>query len=98
MPIVELGNSSVIESARDAKDNMTQEARKDLGQRVTTVTIADDATTAVAVKEVLDLWQYHSNKPPAWVESDDEELQEALASEFNVKAGRPASFKEGKKR
>jgi len=98
VPIVTLGNVSPLQTRRDENDNVVQGRQKGLKQTTTVVQVPDEVSHEDAVKAVLDLWRYHSDKPAAWVECDDEDLQEVLARELQVKAGRPASFKEGKKR
>lgn len=107
MPKVMFGNESVIEQLKkdeggDATpDNLTTRARKDLGNQVTTFTIppaTDDPTGWTVQKQlafVTSVWPLHSDKQPAWVESDDATLEQFFAAQYNCPAGRPKNWKVG---
>lgn len=90
-----------------APENLSYKIRKDLGNQVTTFTIpppmmlADgtvDPTGWTVQKQlsfVDSVWPMHSDKPPAWIESDDPHLQGFLASQYGCREGRPKNWKVG---
>lgn len=107
MPKVMFGNQSVIEAVKKdegadaAPDNLRYKARKDLGQQVTTFTMpgaTDDPTGWTVAKQLAfvdSVWPMHSDKPPAWIESDDANLQGFLAAQYGCREGRPKNWKVG---
>lgn len=101
MPTVRLGNESVVEHVKpdEGTNESVARARKDLGQRVTTMSVnevdgEDRESRAMNLSMVVRLWDMHSDKPPAWVESDDELLEQLVAGQFGCPQGRPKSWKE----
>jgi len=90
-----------------SEENLRYKARSDLGKQVTTFTIPpisylDDGTvdpTGWTVEKqlsfVTSVWPMHSDKPPAWVESDDPQLQGFFASQYGCREGRPKNWKVG---
>lgn len=106
MSRITLGNDSVIEEVKkdpglDASpDNVYYKARKDLGKRVTTMSlnetdIDDKPSRAMNLAMLGLIWPKHSDKPPAWVEGDDRLLVELVADQYACPIGRPKKWKEG---
>lgn len=106
MAVVLLGNESVIERVKknpdlDASpDNINLVARDDLGHRVTTMSLNevdgdDNPSRAMNLAMAVRLWSGDSDKPPAWVDGDDELLVALVADHFGCPIGRPKSWKEG---
>ena len=102
MPNVQLGNESVLEPYKpDPGTDVTKtRVRKDLGKQVTTMSLnetdgADNPSRAMNLQMAARLWALHSDKPPAWVESDDNLLAELVADHFDCPVGRPKAWKEG---
>lgn len=102
MPTIALGNESVIEHYKpdEGTDETKVKARKDLGNRVTTMSlnetdITDKPSRAMNLQMVTRLWEMHSDKPPAWVDGDDELLTQLVADHYGAPVGRPKSWKEG---
>lgn len=84
MPIVRLGNTAC--RARDSYGHVLQ------GNRVTTVPIYDEDLLADRMRTITHpdgLWPSESSAPAAWVESDDPELETALAEHFGCPIGQP---------
>jgi hypothetical protein len=60
------------------------------GNAVTRFVIPDDVGPDEAFRTVTDVWKgYHSADPPAWVESDSDELARRLGGYWNATVGRP---------
>lgn len=106
MPVLYLGNESVIEKIKkdpaldDAPDNVEYRDRADLGKRVTSMNLNevdgdDKPSRAMNLTLAARFWPDHSDKPPAWVEGDDDLLVQLVADHFDCKIGRPKSWKEG---
>ena len=102
MPTVQLGNESVIESYKpDPGTNATKlKSRKDLGQQVTTMHLnevdgEDRPSRAMNLTMVQRFWSEHSDKPPMWVDGDDDLLNALVADELGCDIGRPKSWKVG---
>lgn len=106
MAIVYLGNKSVItqvkkdDSLDASPDNLKTVRHEALGQRVTTMNlnetdIADRPNRAMNLALAVRLWDTQSDKPPSWVESDDELLATLIADHFGCPVGRPKSWREG---
>lgn len=106
MATVYLGNTSVIETVKkdpalDASpDNIKTIVRDDLGRRVTTMALnevdgEDRPSRGMNLTMCVRLWDMHSDKPPAWVEGDDELLTALVADHFGCPVGRPKTWKEG---
>lgn len=60
--------------------------------RVTTIAFPSERSFVDALREVTDprgVWAAHSDEPPAWVASDDPELEAALARHFGCERGAP---------
>ena len=95
------------EGADASEENLKFKARKDLGNQVTSFTIPPisklpdgtvDETGWTLQKQlafVTSVWPLHSDKNPAWVESDDEALQGFFASQYGCREGRPKNWKVG---
>ena len=95
------------EGADAAEENVRYKARKDLGNQVTTFVIPpigrlEDGTvdpTGWTVEKqlsfVTSVWPMHSDKNPAWVESDDQALQAFFAQQYGCREGRPKNWKVG---
>jgi hypothetical protein len=77
-----LGNVSVLESTRDENDDVVKTPRRDLGNQITSVEFPDGMSLVDQIKAVADLWPYHSDDPPEWVESDNTALAQVIAANF----------------
>lgn len=103
MPTLTLGNTAPVEVVKieDGEDVREQRtARPDLGNTLTTVSFPDGWDLGEQLKAVGDLWPYHSDDPPEWVESDDALLAEVVARNFtsdehSCRVGRPSGWREG---
>jgi hypothetical protein len=102
MPVLTFGNASVVESYKpDPGVNATElQARKDLGRQVTTMHLnevdgEDRPSRAMNLSMAGRLWSQHSDRPPAWVESDDELLAALVADDLGCPVGRPKTWKMG---
>lgn len=104
MPTVKLGNEAVLEPYKpDPGSNETKvKQRKDLGNQITTFSLpglsVGDPTGWTFEKwlgAVTSMWEMHSDKAPAWVESDDETLQKVISAQYSCREGRPKSWKVG---
>lgn len=102
MAYLTLGNVSVVESYKeDEGTNVTKlRARKDLGKQITTMSlnetdIDDRPSRAMNLTMAIRFWEQHSDKPPAWVESDDRLLAELIADHFGCDIGRPKKWSVG---
>jgi hypothetical protein len=106
MPNIRLGNESVIEEtkkdpdAESSADNVYYKARKALGNRVTTMflaetDIANRPNRAMNMQLATREWERHSDKPPAWVDGDDDLLVQLLADHYGCPIGQPKNWKEG---
>lgn len=97
MPIVQLGNVAVREVIGADSDG-TPIHRRYRGQSTTTINLPADEegwTDAERIRTVLHddgHWRAHSSQPPAWVESDDELLQNAIAAQWGCPVGRPSGW------
>lgn len=97
-----LGNTAVVEKFRDRRDEKVKKRKRpDLRNRVTEVHFPEGITLVDAVKNVVDLWPWHSDADgPEWVHSDDDLLARAVAEHFTkdghvCTVGRPADWREG---
>src|SRR5262245_32236812 len=106
MPTIMLGNASVVEEVKkdEALDaspyHVERVHRKDLGKRVTTMVlnetdIDDRPSRGMNLTMAVQLWARHSDKPPDWVEGDDELLAQLVADHYGCSVGRSKSWKEG---
>lgn len=81
MPTVRLGNTAPVDTSQSGHGPLVTTvvfpAGEDLPTRMRTLTHVDG------------LWVCHSSSPAAWVESDDAELEEAIAQHFNCPIGQP---------
>ena len=97
MPVVRLGNVAVREVIGADPDGAPIHRRYS-GQSVCTMTLPNDDdqwTHDERVRTVVHAdghWAAHSAAPPAWVESDDEELQATLAEHWGCPVGEPAGW------
>lgn len=81
MITVRLGNSAAREPGRIIP-----------GNQITTVRLPEQHDDAARLRNIIHadgLWEAHSALPAAWVESDDPELEKALADHFNCPVGQP---------
>lgn len=65
---------------------------------VTRVHIPESRSLSEAIRDIVHeddhhfgLWQVHSAGNPSWVESDNEELAQALADHYGCPVGRPSA-------
>ena len=103
MPTVQLGNVAVREVVGADPDG-TPIHRRYSGQSTTTINLPgdderwthDERLRAVvhdgADDGLAGHWPSHSSKPPAWVECDDPDLEQAIAAHFGCPIGRPAGW------
>ena len=97
MPVIRLGNTAVREVVGADADG-TPIHRRYSGQSTCVITLpADDDgwTHDERVRTVAHTdghWTAHSSAPPAWVESDDPDLEAALADHFGCPVGQPADW------
>lgn len=95
MATVLLGNTAVTVPVPGAQaqvngDSPVVEDRSDLGQQITTVCPPTEVETVdEQVQAVADAWRAWSAAAPAWVESDDEVLEAAVAAHFGCPVGCP---------
>jgi hypothetical protein len=102
MPQLRFGNESVIEGYKpdEGTNEVLLRERKDLGRRTTTMSlnetdIDDNPSRAMNLVQAIRFWAQSSDKPPAWVEGDDDLLVDLVADHFGCPVGRPKSWKEG---
>lgn len=101
MLLLLLGNTRVVEKFRERGDTLRKRKRPDLRNQVTYVHFPDGTSLVDAVKNVVDLWPWHSDADgPEWVESDDELLARAVAEHFTTGdhtcvIGRPDGWNQG---
>ncbi len=84
MPFVRLGNKACLD--RDSNGALLT------GNRVLNVTILDEDDTTTRMRTLVHpdgIWGRHSSAPAAWVESDDADLEAALAAYFSCPVGEP---------
>lgn len=66
------------------------------GNRITTVRYPAQRTFAERFADITDLkdglWLHHSTQPPAWVESNEDQLAELLAAHYGCPVGCPPSW------
>jgi hypothetical protein len=86
MTYVRLGNVAARQGLRDGTG---VEWTPIPGKRITTFSLGslDDA-----MDDVIEGWYWHSSENPAWVESDNEELAESLASHWGCQISRPLNW------
>lgn len=81
MATVRLGNHHALDNMRPVR-----------GEQVTTIHIPDDDSHEDRLRNITDvngLWPRIASGPPAWVDSDDPELAQALAEYFECPVGEP---------
>lgn len=93
MALVQFGNEAVLEPYKPNPETNETKTRKVKGSKITTMSLVTQ-DVGEAINTAKALWQNDSEKAPAWVESDDEVLQAALAQTFDCREGRPQSWKE----
>lgn len=103
---IEMGNTSVIEEVKidpdldSAPDNVKYVPRPELGNRVTSMQLNEVDIDGRPSREMCSnmaklFWAKHSDKPPAWIEGNDELLVALLADHYGCPVGRPKSWKVG---
>jgi hypothetical protein len=106
MPVLHLGNVSVIEEIKLDPDldsspgNVEYKNRAELGKRTTTMMLNevdgdDRPSRAMNLTLAARFWGKHSDQPPAWVDGDDELLIQLVADYYGCRIGRPKNWKEG---
>ena len=95
MPTVLLGNTAVTVPVTEAQavthsgDEAPPAPRAadapELGQQITTIALPESATIA----DLVAAWTAHSSADPAWVESDDDVLEEQVAEHYGIPRGCP---------
>lgn len=98
--IITLGNTAPIEVVKADDGSEDRVDRSDLGNTTTTVSFPDGWDLNEQLQAVGNLWSYHSDDPPEWVESDDDLLAQVVARNFTsdgheCAVGRPSGWKEG---
>jgi hypothetical protein len=92
MPTIVLGNTAPIQAVKadDGSTAVERVPRPDLGNTVTTFEVPDSVGVGEALQTVSSVFaSHHSDEKPAWVESDDEVVAQALSREFGCPVGRP---------
>jgi hypothetical protein len=92
MPTIVLGNTAPIQAVKvdDESTAVERVARPDLGKTITTFDVPDSVGVGEALQTVSSVFaSHHSDEKPAWVESDDEVVAQALSREFGCPVGRP---------
>lgn len=87
MPTVRLGNQACLD--RDSSGVILN------GNRVTSFTILDEDDITTRMRTLVHpdgIWPRHSSAPAAWVESDDPDLEVALAEYFGCPVGCPVGW------
>lgn len=86
MPTVYFGNHSPLDGGRPIRGPQTTQVvfmdDEDLDTRMRTITHVDG------------IWIRHSTQAPSWVESDNEDLELALAEHYDCSIGRPQDWHE----
>jgi hypothetical protein len=102
MAQLRFGNESVIEGYKpdEGVNEVLYKSREDLGKRTTTmslneVDIDDNPSRSMNLALAIRFWGQESDKPPLWVEGDDELLVALVADHFGCPIGQPKSWKEG---
>lgn len=94
MPEVRLGNNAAQHHIPDEAGDVVATPLE--GNLVTSINIPDSYTRQEALRTVWHpdgVWAQHSTAPgPAWVESDDPALAEALAAIYGCPVGRPEDW------
>lgn len=99
MPTITLGNTAPVQAVKvDDTTAIKREPRPDLGNTVTTFVVPDNVGVGEALQTVSSVFaSHHSDAKPAWVESDDEVVAQALSREFGCPVGRPDGWGEDEK-
>jgi hypothetical protein len=102
MPTLYLGNTAPVEVVKteSGKKVSTKRHTLNVGNTVTEVQFPDGWDLGDQLAALGDLWNYHSDDPPEWVESEDGLLAEVAARRFTnddhtCEVGRPKGWKEG---
>jgi hypothetical protein len=102
MAQLRFGNESVIEGYKpdEGTNDVVYRAREDLGCRIQTMSlnetdIDDNPSRAMNLALAVRFWGQCSDKPPVWVEGDDELLVSLVADHFGCPIGMTKSWKEG---
>ena len=103
MPVARLGNVAVREVIGADHDG-TPIHRRWRGQSTTTIQLPTDEENWTHDERVRTVthdgdgdglaghWPSHSSRPPAWVECDDPDLEQAIAAHWGIPVGRPAGW------
>jgi hypothetical protein len=95
MPVIHLGNTAPIEPVKVDESSTTVERvpRPELGNQITTFDVPNDLGAGEVLTLVSKVFQsHHSDEKPAWIESDNAAIRDALASEFGCPTERPADW------
>lgn len=102
--VVEAGRRGVVYDDLDPADGATLlrervngvvKFRPIEGQQITTINVPDGTPFLEALTTVVarnGVWNYHSDEPPAWVESNDAELESAIAKHYGCAIGMPEDW------
>lgn len=98
MALIKLGNTKVIEPVKpdSGKDTVELKKRADLGQRTHHIGIPEGMGFEEGMGHIRRFVDTSFGEPPAWVESDDEIYQKAIAQQYGCREGEPKNWKEGK--
>lgn len=96
MSTIVLGNSAPIEAVKTGKGvGVKRVPLPELGDTETTFSVPNHIGIGEALSTVTSVFHsHHSDEDPAWVESDDETLERAIASQFHCPVGRPKGWAE----
>jgi hypothetical protein len=86
MATVTLGNVSHTALMSDPDTGVrTRYASTNITQSTTVLHTPEDGLYN-QMRDVINLWHHESDQPPAWIESDDEDLASALRKHFSTGA------------
>jgi hypothetical protein len=101
LSIVYLGNTAPIETKKiDESSSEVERIKLDIKEAVTVSRLDDSYKLAEQLRVIVDAYDgYHSNDPPAWVESDSDSLALLIQDHYSsadheVKIGRPEGWGE----
>lgn len=95
MPRVELGNTAPIQPIKLSEDEtaVVREPLEGVDRTETVFHLPDEWDFANMIDTVRKVYaSHHSDDHPAWVESDDDVLAQALSRDFGCPIGRPADW------
>lgn len=98
MSSVVLGNTAPVQAYKPdpSTDAVEVAPRPDLGNTTTVFDLPEHLGLGAQLTLVSSVYRsHHSSEKPAWVESSNTVLAEALAQEFGCQVGQPEDWVEG---